>query len=484
MKKSIFLLTATFLMLFAVTPNLMAKEKKVKYLGHNYRGEVDDNKVPSGKGIMNVNGLMIEGTFNNCTVTDAEVWRTENLGTINTTFKGTITYDESENIVLKANGILYTKYYLDFNVNYPQFITDTLRIDKSISSKNFEKSYLSIPISIMNNGSEMMTLLNRLNAPVLCYESIPLTHITKQNVNMDVFIANDFSNIISQKDKEGRIWEINFFGSNEDSILLVKYPDNSFIKYKKRRYGREGHIESEIYYPNGSIIKINGKGYKEWFFNISLDNIKLGARSSFVGQDYQRMSLSIFASIFLHNVGKDSFHLSNQDCPYELLIFRNTEELSKLPNNEVENLISKELLPIVDKSVFIKKRWDIGNWEYYDGKCIKNRDVAKREEEEAAEKAKKAAAAKEMRSYIAQFKKKYGFDPSAISYKNVIVPGRSWNALAAWNEWCNSYGNFTATIFVTLLRDSGSSKYYSFGMGAYKGYFWITNGKITSVRWY
>ena len=110
-KNGILMLVVTLIMALGMNQSVMAKEKKVKYLGHNYRGEVNDQKVPAGKGVMNVHGLVIEGDFSDHSVSNAEVWRTTYLGTSNTTFNGTITYDESENIVLKAGGVISTKYY-------------------------------------------------------------------------------------------------------------------------------------------------------------------------------------------------------------------------------------------------------------------------------------------------------------------------------------------------------------------------------------
>ena len=132
--------------------NVLAKGKKVKYLGHNYEGMVDKSKVPSGEGAINVSGLIIEGIFNATTITDAEVHRTTYLGPSTTTFKGTITFDESDKITLKAGGTISTKYHFrdDFNniSESTNEVTETLQEDKVVNSDNFEPRSIKIPHTI------------------------------------------------------------------------------------------------------------------------------------------------------------------------------------------------------------------------------------------------------------------------------------------------------------------------------------------------
>lgn len=480
-KNNILMLVMTLIMALGMSQGVMAKEKKVKYLGHNYKGEVDDNKVPSGKGIMNVNGLMIEGTFNNCTVTDAEVWRTAVLGTINTTFKGIITYDESENIVLKAGGEITTKYYYgDYGSSNsiscdPSVMTDLLKENRIVNSNNFEPNELEIqiPMAIL----PLTPLEHELKIPSFKTScTVGLTHITQyrgKNVNMNVFVVDrqkSSSGIVENyKDDIGRIWNYKlesmsypYSGESIETISIL-YPNGSKFSCTSDKKMCKS-VSWELHYKDGKVVKTNwlSTGFGRIFY---IGDFSISYQAG--------VNCWSITKVFLDNLEKDKFIAPYE---YDISLHSNSLDFSKLSNKEIEKYISEEVIPFIESGDKCVYTTDWG--KYKNGVFTSNKEV------EAAKKARAAAAAKEMRSYIAQFKKKYGFDPSAISYKNVIVPGRSWNALAAWNEWCNSYGNFMETIYVTLLRDSGSSKYYSFGMGAYKGNFWITNGKITSVRWY
>ena len=137
----------------AMPQNLEAKDKKVKYLGHNYQGAVDNNKVPAGNGTMNVNGLLIEGIFDGHSATDAEVWRTSYLGTSTTSFKGTITYDESENITLKAGGTISTSYYYGKFGNHDNkgYVKETLKEDRMVNSSNFEPQSIKMSYTFRPN---------------------------------------------------------------------------------------------------------------------------------------------------------------------------------------------------------------------------------------------------------------------------------------------------------------------------------------------
>lgn len=110
-KKTIKLLFAALLVVVMVMPH-EAVAKKVTYLGHYYNGKLNKNKVPEGKGEMNVGGLVIAGVFDDRVVTDAVVRIMDEIeGPHNCRFCGTVNYDESENITLNAGGLFFTRYY-------------------------------------------------------------------------------------------------------------------------------------------------------------------------------------------------------------------------------------------------------------------------------------------------------------------------------------------------------------------------------------
>ena len=89
---------------------------------------------------------------------------------------------------------------------------------------------------------------------------------------------------------------------------------------------------------------------------------------------------------------------------------------------------------------------------------------------------------------VANFKKKYGFDPSVNDVKYIVKVGRNiLNIVDARNEWVQEYSdNRNAKVSVKLSIDHGTSKCYDFYWmnGAYyMGFFWVKNNVITSVSW-
>lgn len=90
---------------------------------------------------------------------------------------------------------------------------------------------------------------------------------------------------------------------------------------------------------------------------------------------------------------------------------------------------------------------------------------------------------------VANFKKKYGFDPNS-SGRQVIKVGRKIAALDAWGEWKREKYSETSLFSdmpwkYSLSIDHGESKCYDLVFNlSVKGYAWVKNGVITSVVWY
>lgn len=80
--------------------------KVIDYLGHQYDGIVV-NKAPQGYGTMIFDGFTIEGTFNGNEVTDAHI----TVGDFEVGYEGTLTYNESQKVILKAGGTLTADVY-------------------------------------------------------------------------------------------------------------------------------------------------------------------------------------------------------------------------------------------------------------------------------------------------------------------------------------------------------------------------------------
>jgi hypothetical protein len=120
--------------------------------------------------------------------------------------------------------------------------------------------------------------------------------------------------------------------------------------------------------------------------------------------------------------------------------------------------------------------------EYKDGVAKTEAQIKKEKDQKAA--AKQAAWNKN----IANFKKKYGFDPSVNDVRYIVKVGRNLlGILDARNEWVDEYAdNRNNKVTVKLVRDQGASKcyeFYWFNSAYFCGYFWVRNNIITSIRW-
>ena len=108
--------------------------------------------------------------------------------------------------------------------------------------------------------------------------------------------------------------------------------------------------------------------------------------------------------------------------------------------------------------------------------------------EDALKEIRRERNIKEMNRSIANFKKKYGFDPSIDDVRYIVKVGRNiLHIIVARNNWLDEYSDDrNAKILVGLVKDQGTSKCYKFYSrnGAYfMGYFWTRNNIITSIQW-
>ena len=101
----------------------------------------------------------------------------------------------------------------------------------------------------------------------------------------------------------------------------------------------------------------------------------------------------------------------------------------------------------------------------------------------------KAAEEKALKSKLASFTKRFGFNPDGKGAKQLITYGRSLSLLTEWyyfrkDHQCSYY-------FFNLHQDLGSQKcygiyyakdYYS-NNGKRQGYIWVKGDRITSVEW-
>ena len=479
-KKTIIMSFVALFMALGMSQSVMAKEKKVKYLGHYYRGEVNDKKVPAGKGIMNVNGLMIKGDFSDHSVSNAKVWRIEYLGTANTEFSGTITYDESDNIVLKAGGVLSTKYYKlrykgssSLQSNHPSFIENTLKEDRVVNSGNIEPVELTFPSKFEIEDY----YFKKLNPPVFKTSyTVGLTHVdwyAGQKINMDVFCEyprdDERSYISNYKDNEGRIWNFDI-DNNKKGRFSVKYPNGSYFEYESK----DGFYSVfwGIRYPNGKIVKTNCKSI-DWSGHSPAYDM-----GSHILKTNCRISVWDIIEVFAKNVNNDKFLAPCR----QISITSDSLDFSKFSNSEMEKFIREEVIPYVDNGTSEYATYTTPNGKYEEGVFTSNEQAA------AAQAKRDAEKSAVLNKSIASFKKKYGFDPSVNDVKYIVKVGRNLlGILDARNEWVNDYANNrNAIVTVSLAKDQGASKCYKFfwyNTAYYCGYFWVRNNVITSIHW-
>lgn len=495
MNKKLFVLTVTALIIaLGMSQSVMAKEKKVKYLGHNYKGEVNDQKVPAGKGTMNVNGLIIEGVFDAHSATDAVVERTAYLGTPNTTFKGMITYDESENIVLKAGGILSTKYYFSVRKNSrslenkePDYIRETLKEDRIINSNNFETKELQLPLLFdreIERQSKVLSDLNylrELKIPNLeANYSVGLTHITYykgQNVNMDVFVAykdheKDDITIDNYKDSESRIWNYNRRCSSsgiEAEMISVYYPDGSnlSISYEAKGYSGLYSWEWEIHNPNGKKVKASKRSENAIML---LDLGKVQIKSNFDLDKFYRIFRQRKEDAFSFDVSAGTYHSDNLNRYFDACVVSNSIDLTKSTNVEIEKLLSEEVVPYTkfDDGILVCDKSELGF--YRNGKYTTIQQF-KEEEEKNKNQIKEAENAKERAVYNA-IVKKYGKKYADAYMNDEIIVGMPEDLVKKFAHRIKSQSAVSKVYY--MLPYSGAPDIKRVKT------VYVTNGKVTS----
>lgn len=469
-KNSISLLAMTLLMAFCCTLSVMAKEKKVKYLGHNYKGEVNDKKIPAGEGTMNVNGLLIKGVFDDHSAKDAEVWRT------NTTFEGAITYDESENIVLKTGGVLTIKYYLtDYKGSTslvstdPYFVKDTLKEDRVVNSSNFEPKELKIPYDY-----KIKLEYNNLNPPPVFKTSytVGLTHVDNcngQKLDRDVFCkypinANESFHISDYKDSEGRIWNYYYTpnrGDGDGVSCSVKYPNGSYCMYYNNIPKNNYSCSWEIHYPDGKIVKSkysNVEDYGRAVYDLGKIQFKR----------FEMINLYTAIDIFTKNLNKEKFVAPAAN---DFEIISSSFDFEKLSNKEIEKIIQEEFEPYIEHFLHC----NTPNGTYQDGKFTSNKEMAA-----AKDKKKREEAAKEQAAYN-ELCKLFGQKYVDAALRGRIIVGMPEKLLLKTKKCSLKATNGNTKIYNVLeMREYNSAKRITIKEGITQTVY-VSNGKVTRI---
>ena len=473
------------MMVAVVMPqDAVAKDKKVKYHGHQYKGAVDKNKVPAGNGVMFVGELRINGFFDDHSAKNAEV-HCFGGSSPDAWFSGTITYDDSDNIVLKAGGTISINYYsdkYDLQDGKAKVSQETLTEDRIVNSNTFGPKSIKLPYTfkpVLYGGfdnSPSFTIDYTLTSQRYEYYSssyrrkvsaIKFIDLTQKEKEEKLQVVTNY------KDEKGRIW--NYKSSREYS---VKYPDGSFLTYHYPQNSGED-ITWEIHYPDDKILK-----YDHQVFD-------LGNGFYVVNNKYNTCDIfEKFKNLPTINLmGKYSSDTGGAD------IYSDDYDFKTLTSQEGDKIIQEKLIPLLGGNPsscynYITSAHKWGETLGYEtlgrikaGKYISAADIDK-----ATKATEKAAQAKEL-AKIAPFKKKWGFDPN-LDGRDVIKVGRKIAAINAWNEWREK--EWGKTLFeyglnwgFSLAIDHGASKCYNLIKNGHEiGYMWAKNGVVTSVHWY
>lgn len=490
MKRIALFISSVVLCLAVLTPqHVMAqnKIKSVKYLNHKYKGEVNNNKTPDGEGELEMFGVkgLVKGFFQGNYVKNATI----DGGRLK--FTGDLTYDESDNITLKAGGTFI--YYYCFltrsgNIDFSwelakesygtQSFTEQLTSDKTVGIEAFgiSEKEIAYPIKLIDDKSSGVEI-----------PSVPV----KTKLSTRQYKYEEYIEFLGRREKVERVKEL--FVLDRESLKKTRVKE--YTDEQGRVWNFYGSGQYKVTFPDGSYYAKTGESHREFKWTINNPNVGLAEFDSEKGSVNIKLKDGI--EVYKHefdNGFKFSEINNSKDFSkfylYDSSIQFNDINIESLSEKDVENLIREKIVPMFGEHAYDIN--NVGRYDKYDKDGYSCSDcnysymsTANKEKKQNALSAKREAEeAKAERDFIAQFKKKYGFDPSTISPKKVLAPGRSWSALAGWNDWCKKYGtaNF---IFAKLIKDNGSSKCYSFTMGfTDEGHFWIRNGKISSVTWY
>ncbi len=469
-----------------VPQDIVAKDKKVKYLGHNYKGGVDSQKAPCGNGIINVNGLLIEGIFDGTTVTDAVVTKYESD---RTKIQGTVVYDESGDITIKAGAKFTTVYWKtkDKAVIYENKIDykEILAKDRIVNYNNIEPSSLEMSYTFKPqfscfdglNPPKEITIPYTLNLTDIAYAK---RHefmgqkdlkIVETRGYIDAFDTNsDNIEVCNYKDSEGRIWN-----KTKKYDWSVKYPDGSYYERKSDK------INWKICYKDGTSIEYQNNKY----WSGSVGWISIGN------------SLSIYASgsesEFFSRL--KSYDKKTIECDNRIILKSNYYDFKTLSSLETEKIIKENVLPYLklkdsNQEINITEGENDSSYDFI-GKYEKGKYINTYKQTKDKEARDAAQIKQEYQKGIASLTRRFGFNPDTKSAKQLVVAGRSFSLIKEYYSFGYSYNkegydNTFHGLRFKLYLDQGTSKCYRMidGYDTIQGHVWVQGNKITTVHWY
>lgn len=472
--------------------------KKLVYLGHNYDGKVK-NKVPEGEGEIFVGNLKILGTFSANTVTNASVsWYDQTIP--NVMFLGTVIFDESNDITLKAGGMFKTFYFpnkYDHRIDDRKSFDETLAEDRITSSLSvdslFNPKTLKIPYTHSEKNNDNADLnynlnYNGFNIPnyltVKEYKYVRLEDIEcpidqwgRYKVKTKAFIYEkpywDVKKPIIMKDfkdNEGRTWNINYDVYNHESTWTVSYPGGSW--YTKNAMDLNNSFE--LHYSDGAVVKTTKK---YWYYLIFDDGIWI--------------STSSMKKDFIQNVKQNQFSIPEYENGYRY-IYSADINFETFSEQDVKKFIEEKILPRFKRKegviefCLVKDADDtqknIVAW-YKDGKTT----LTKKQQAQANE-----SVRKEYSENVARLKKAYGAKYVDAAMKGNLLVGMPLDLLSETKFWYDYTNNYKLQPYMSYYAWSVFK--HNTTLGVYRiqrqhkttgklAHFkvWVRNGKITEI---
>lgn len=466
--------------------NAVSKEnkvKKVEYLGHMYEGQVNKDKVPEGNGTMNIGGLIIKGKFQGTEVSDAKVYmEKESDSFFRTTYSGMINYDQSNNVTLKATGNMTVCYFIskggdsaDYKPEESRRALEKLKEDQILNIENFNPEELTVSsyvpdLSLGGSFSKLNPPQVTLNNTVkpskirLAEQKDPNNPYASDNTTIKLvkaFIANpndQKQKLEGYKDNEGRVWEYRRNKNQNRVKFKVTYPNGSY------------------YYDDGMInhFQINYSDGRQLFYDknlgYSIDNIiYLWPWDRYDPSDIFCNNINVFPT---------KGHLG-MDTPKRVYV-----KSDKVSSSEIGDYIDKSINILLDNSETLKYVDNINSNNEIDnvtlGYMEDGRYVSKNDHD-AAKAAADAKAEKARQAKLAPYIKRFGFNPSGKSIKQLVAVGRSFSLV---NDYLNDYYVGGQNFWFSFAEDTGISKGYRVIMNNNRvGYIYVQNNRIISVTW-
>jgi hypothetical protein len=502
MNKGILTFVFALCLSLSTTQNVVAKEKKVTYMGHTYKGEVDNNKVPAGSGWIGIGrwwtdeGFTLFGDFKENQVENGSI----DAGHVK--FLGTFVFDESDCVTLMKGG---TITYKIVSVNYrdekvsergeSNVISSDLKVDMNYINglRSCEASYTIAPEDIPSKlNPPTFTVKRNLSLGKYKYWS----DVNSQYYDANAFLEssdkkNNHPNVYDYEDGEGRKWS---YTVNKDYInssspvydYTVTYPDGSYYSHKAEKYGVDWW---KINYPNGDVFESTTNG--EWIITLK-NGIQICTGGPKSADEFVKYNNSKTYPTFGDSHNKVII-------PTSLTDGLNSSQIANLIKEQILSVISlkRETTMISHVTRFENNRFRedetiIGR--YSEGKYTSVKDVQAQKQTEQNAKNKVGQA------QIAQFTKRFGFDPTKKTIKQLVTVGRSYQLLVDFFNFLNSDHDLIfhsgGNYLIELSTDRGNTKRYNLrhaegylGGNTYTniktlGFFWVRDGKVSSVTWF